>query len=228
MRAAAPTRSSYWSCLSAQKNAKSPAGTYLLSRGIPKEAFNSYVGRRGNHHVMVRGTYANIQLNNLLGQGQRGSATTLFPGGEAVSIHDAAMRYQDEGRAMIVLGGENFGMGSSRDWAAKGQALLGITAVLARSYERIHRSNLIGMGIAPLLFTEGQSAEALGLDGSETFTLPPLDRLLEAKSERVVTAAHPDGKLTRFAVDVDVRSSSEAELLRKGGIFFAAKTLAIS
>ncbi|MBE2278232.1 MAG: aconitate hydratase AcnA [Rhodobacteraceae bacterium] len=201
----------------------SPAGAYLLARGIPREAFNSYVGRRGNHHVMVRGTYANIQLNNLLGQGRRGSATTLFPGGEAVSIHAAAMRYQGEGRAMIVLGGENFGMGSSRDWAAKGQALLGITAVLARSYERIHRSNLIGMGIAPLLFGEGQSHGSLGLDGSEIFTLPPLDQLLDANAERVVTAEHPGGDILRFAIDVDVRSASEADLLRRGGIFIAAK-----
>ena len=141
----------------------SPAGRYLQEHGVEPRDFNSYGSRRGNHEVMMRGTFANIRLRNLLAPGTEGGVTRHLPSGEQMSIYDAAMRYQREGVPLVVLGGKEYGSGSSRDWAAKGTSLLGVRAVLAESFERIHRSNLVGMGVLPLQFVEGQNAESLGL-----------------------------------------------------------------
>src|SRR5690606_18153811 len=148
-----------------------PAGRYLLSPGVEQKDFTSYGARRGNHEVMMRGTFANIRLRNLLAPGTEGGWTIHLPTGEQMSIYDAAMRYQQDGTPLVVIAGKEYGAGSSRDWAAKGTALLGVRAVLAESFERIHRSNLIGMGVLPLQFLDGDSAASLGLDGTETFDI---------------------------------------------------------
>ena len=146
----------------------SPAAKYLVSLGVQPADFNSYGARRGNHEVMMRGTFANIRLRNQLAPGTEGGVTVHVPSGEQMSIYDAAMRYKQEGTPLIVLAGKEYGTGSSRDWAAKGTMLLGVKAVIAESFERIHRSNLIGMGVLPLQFKEGQNAQSLGLTGKET------------------------------------------------------------
>src|SRR5437868_6682910 len=146
-----------------------PAGRYLVSLGVAPKDFNSYGARRGNHEVMMRGTFANIRLRNRLVPGVEGGFTAHLPDGEQMSIYDAAMRYRDEGVPLVVIAGQEYGTGSSRDWAAKGTLLLGVRAVLAESYERIHRSNLVGMGVLPLQFLPGESAESLGLTGQESF-----------------------------------------------------------
>ncbi len=149
----------------------SPAGTYLQEHGVEKKDFNSYGSRRGNHEVMVRGTFANIRLRNQLAPGTEGGVTRHMPDGEEMSIYDASMKYAEEGTPLIVLAGKEYGSGSSRDWAAKGTNLLGVRAVIAESYERIHRSNLVGMGVLPLQFADGESAESLGLTGEEEFSI---------------------------------------------------------
>src|SRR6185369_2768313 len=158
--------------------ADSPAGKYLVSLGVQKKDFNSYGARRGNHEVMVRGTFANIRLKNKLVPGVEGNWTMHLPTGEKMSIYDASMKYQAAGTPLIVLAGKEYGSGSSRDWAAKGTALLGIRAVIAESYERIHRSNLIGMGVVPLQFRAGETAESLGLTGEELYDIPGLPAML--------------------------------------------------
>src|SRR5207253_3123050 len=151
--------------------ASSPAGAYLQEHGVQPGDFNSYGSRRGNHEVMIRGTFANIRLRNLLAPGTEGGVTKHLPDGEVTTIYDASTRYLADGVPLVILAGKEYGSGSSRDWAAKGTALLGVRAVIAESYERIHRSNLIGMGVLPLQFTGGDNAASLGLTGQETFTI---------------------------------------------------------
>src|SRR5206468_3663081 len=152
----------------------SPAGLYLQDRGVEIKDFNSYGARRGNHEVMVRGTFANVRIKNLMVPGVEGGVTIYQPSGERMSIYDAAMRYQKENVPLVVLAGQEYGTGSSRDWAAKGTKLLGVRAVVAQSFERIHRSNLVGMGVLPLQFEEGTNAQTLKLDGTETFDIAGL------------------------------------------------------
>jgi aconitate hydratase len=194
-----------------------PAGRYLVSRGIAKEDFNSYGSRRGNHEVMMRGTFANIRLRNRLAPGTEGGVTTHLPTGEQMSIYDAAMRYAGEKTPLVVLAGKEYGSGSSRDWAAKGPKLLGVAAVIAESFERIHRSNLVGMGILPLQFEEGQSATSLGLTGAETFSVEGIAGGLSPKKRLSVRAAL-DGRETTFAVVARIDTPVEAQYHRHGGI----------
>ncbi|HLH94410.1 MAG TPA: aconitate hydratase AcnA [Xanthobacteraceae bacterium] len=202
--------------------ADSPAGQYLRSLGVKPGAFNTYVGRRGNHHVMMRGTYGNVRIRNRIAEGREGWWTKIYPEDEIITIPDAAARYRARKVPLIVIGGRNFGAGSSRDWAAKGPALLGVRAVIARSFERIHRSNLIGVGVVPLLFAEQDSVEALKLDGSEEFAFNGLGEGIAGKRPIGVTARRPCGEEIRFAVTADIRSAAEAELLQRGGMFQAA------
>ncbi|HEV2499144.1 MAG TPA: aconitate hydratase AcnA [Terriglobia bacterium] len=200
--------------------AESPAGRYLLEHGVAKQDFNSYGSRRGNDRVMVRGTFANIRLKNLLVPGTEGGVTIHMPSGEQMSIYDAAMRYNKDGVPLVVIAGKEYGAGSSRDWAAKGTLLLGVKAVLATSYERIHRSNLVGMGVLPLQFKSGETAESLGLTGRETFDIEGLRRL-RPRQEVVVTATAPDGKKLTFAVVVRLDSPIDVDYYRSGGILDA-------
>jgi aconitate hydratase len=194
----------------------SPAGEYLKSKGVQKADFNSYGSRRGNHEVMMRGTFANVRLRNQLAPGTEGGWTTFQPSGEQMSIFDAAMKYQQEGTPLIVLAGKEYGTGSSRDWAAKGTNLLGVKAVITESFERIHRSNLVGMGVLPLNFMLGESAESLGLTGKEIFTIEGLG---DGSSETVtVTASSDDGTTTTFQARVRIDTPKEAEYYRHGGI----------
>ncbi|MDX1444446.1 MAG: aconitase family protein, partial [Gammaproteobacteria bacterium] len=194
----------------------SPAGKYLQENGVEPKDFNSYGSRRGNHEVMMRGTFANIRLRNLLAPGTEGGVTVHVPSGEQMSIFDAAMKYKEEKTPLVVLAGEEYGTGSSRDWAAKGTLLLGVRAVIAASYERIHRSNLIGMGVVPLQFKEGDNAEKLGLTGKETFDIQGLDN--GNAKEVTVTATDDDGKTTEFKVDVRLDTPKEVEYVQHGGI----------
>jgi aconitase A len=196
--------------------ADSPAGKYLVSLGVQKKDFNSYGARRGNHEVMVRGTFANIRLKNKLVPGVEGNWTMHLPTAEKMSIYDASMKYQAAGTPLIVLAGKEYGSGSSRDWAAKGTALLGIRAVIAESYERIHRSNLIGMGVVPLQFKAGETAESLGLEGDETFDIVGLG--LKRAKEVEVTATGADGKKKQFTVVVRIDTPKEQDYFIHGGI----------
>jgi aconitate hydratase A / 2-methylisocitrate dehydratase len=193
-----------------------PAGRYLIEHGVDRKDFNSYGSRRGNHEVMMRGTFANVRLRNELVPGAEGSWTVHFPSGEQMSIFDAAMRYMDEGVPLVVLAGKEYGSGSSRDWAAKGPKLLGIRAVIASSYERIHRSNLVGMGILPLQFSAGESVESLGLTGEETFDVPDIGD--QAVRETTVVARTPDGEEKRFTATVRIDTPQEWLYYRNGGI----------
>ena len=200
--------------------ADSPAGRYLAEHGVARADFNSYGSRRGNHEVMIRGTFANIRLRNRLLDGVEGGYTRNFLTGEQESIFDASQAYQDAGIPLVVLGGKEYGSGSSRDWAAKGTALLGVKAVIAESFERIHRSNLIGMGVVPLQFPAGQSAESLGLDGTETFSITGLTVLNEGSTPRTVavTAQKADGSAVSFDAVVRIDTPGEADYFRNGGI----------
>ncbi|MDH3948696.1 MAG: aconitate hydratase, partial [Gammaproteobacteria bacterium] len=194
----------------------SPAGQYLLSNGVEQKDFNSLGSRRGNHEVMMRGTFANIRLRNLLAPGTEGGVTLHLPDGEQMSIFDAAMQYKDENVSLVVLAGKEYGSGSSRDWAAKGPRLLGVRAVIAESYERIHRSNLVGMGILPLQYNDGESAESLGLTGREVFNIEGLD---DGTARQVtVTATAEDGQVTSFTARVRIDTPQEVEYYRNGGI----------
>jgi aconitate hydratase len=197
-----------------------PAGHYLTAHGVPREDFNSYGARRGNHEVMMRGTFANVRLRNRLAPGTEGGVTLHLPDGAQSSIYDAAMQYAQEGVPLVVLAGREYGTGSSRDWAAKGTALLGVRAVIAQSLERIHRSNLIGMGVMPLQFYKGDSVESLGLSGHERFSIAGLDVLNkgELPKELTVTATTDDGSVTEFRVIVRIDTPMEAEYYRHGGI----------
>ena len=200
--------------------ADSPAGRYLAEHGVARADFNSYGSRRGNHEVMIRGTFANIRLRNRLLDGVEGGYTRNFLTGEQESIFDASQAYQAAGIPLVVLGGKEYGSGSSRDWAAKGTALLGVKAVIAESFERIHRSNLIGMGVVPLQFPAGQSAESLGLDGTETFTITGLTALNEGTTPRTVavTAQKADGSAVSFDAVVRIDTPGEVDYFRHGGI----------
>lgn len=197
----------------------SPAGRYLVEHGVEHKDFNSYGARRGNHEVMVRGTFANVRLRNGLVPGVEGGVTRHLPSGERMSIYDAAMRYRSEGTPLVVLAGKEYGSGSSRDWAAKGPYLLGIKAVIAESFERIHRSNLIGMGILPLEYASGGSRDAFGLTGEETFDVAGIEGGVRPRMAARVSARHPEsGVVTAFDVLVRIDTPDEAEYYRHGGI----------
>ncbi len=195
----------------------SPTTEYLLERGVERRDFNSYGSRRGNHEVMMRGTFGNVRLRNRLAPGTEGGWTTHLPSGEVTSIFDASMRYQEAGTPLVVLAGKEYGTGSSRDWAAKGTYLLGVMAVIAGSYERIHRSNLVGMGVLPLQFSEGESWESLGLDGSEHYDIE-IPEALEPGQRMAVTARAEDGGETRFEVVSRLDSPVDVRYYQNGGI----------
>lgn len=199
----------------------SPAGRYLAEHGIERKDFNSYGSRRGNHEVMIRGTFANIRLRNQLLDGVEGGFTRNFlAGGEQTSIYDASAAYQEAGVPLVVLAGKEYGSGSSRDWAAKGTALLGVKAVVAESYERIHRSNLIGMGVLPLQYPQGENAESLGLTGTETFSVTGIEALNDGTTPRTVSVVvtAEDGTETSFDAVVRIDTPGEADYYRNGGI----------
>lgn len=201
--------------------ANGPAGRYLIAQGVEPAEFNSFGARRGNHEVMMRGTFANIRLRNRIVADKQGGVTRHFPDGEEMSIYDAAMRYRDEGVPLIVIAGAEYGTGSSRDWAAKGTRLLGVRAVIARSYERIHRSNLVGMGVLPLQFADDQSAESLGLSGSEVLAVTGIDGALVPRARIEVEVTREDGSSFRFPVVSRIDSRVEADYYRHGGILQA-------
>ncbi|GGA62226.1 aconitate hydratase AcnA [Ornithinibacillus halotolerans] len=194
-----------------------PAGLYLQDKGVSPRNFNSYGSRRGNHEVMMRGTFANIRIRNQIAPGTEGGYTTYWPTGEVMPIYDAAMKYQEEGTGLVVLAGKDYGMGSSRDWAAKGTNLLGIKMVIAESFERIHRSNLVMMGVLPLEFEKGQNAEKLGLTGKETFNLE-IGEDVKPHDLVKVTATDENGKTTEFKAVVRFDSEVEIDYYRHGGI----------
>jgi aconitate hydratase len=200
----------------------SPAGKYLTEHGVKPADFNSYGSRRGNHEVMVRGTFANVRLRNKLAPGTEGGVTRLLPEGEQMSIYDASVKYAERRVPLIILAGKEYGSGSSRDWAAKGPRLLGVRAVIAESYERIHRSNLVGMGILPLQFVDGQNAEGLGLTGEEVYDFPGLKALLDAKFAHgrilKVRATSPNGKVKEFETRVRIDTPQEILYYENGGI----------
>jgi aconitate hydratase len=198
-------------------NADSPAGLFLQENGVTPEHFNSYGSRRGNDRVMTRGTFANIRLRNLMAPGTEGGMTTYLPTGEQMSVYEAAGKYQDDGTPLVVLAGAEYGTGSSRDWAAKGTYLLGIRAVIATSYERIHRSNLVGMGVLPLQFREGESRDSLDLDGSESYDISLSDDLKPQQAVEV-TATREDGSMVHFVVTCRIDTPVEIDYYRNGGI----------
>ena len=195
----------------------SPAGRYLIAQGVEKIDFNSYGARRGNHEVMMRGTFANTRIRNKLVPGVEGGVTVHLPGGEQMSIYDAAMKYQSENLPLIVIAGKEYGTGSSRDWAAKGPRLLGIRAVIAESFERIHRSNLVGMGILPLQFLPGENADGLGLSGKETFEIAGL-AALKPGQQLQIKATTPAGQIKAFTVRSRIDTANEVEYFHHGGI----------
>ena len=196
---------------------ESPAGEYFMERQILQKDFNSYGARRGNHEVMVRGTFANIRIKNQLLSDVEGGYSILEPEKKQMSVYEVAMEYQKRFENIIVFAGQEYGTGSSRDWAAKGTKLLGIQAVIAESFERIHRSNLVGMGVLPLTFKEGESADTLGLDGTESFDIPVMDDV-KALQELTVTANKSDGSTVVFAADVRLDTPVEVDYYRNGGI----------
>jgi aconitate hydratase len=210
-----------------------PAGKYLVEHGVKAADFNSYGSRRGNHEVMVRGTFANVRLRNKLAPGTEGGVTRLLPEGEEMSIFDASVKYAERGVPLVILAGKEYGSGSSRDWAAKGPRLLGVRAVIAQSYERIHRSNLVGMGILPLQFESGQSVESLGLTGEEVFDLVGIRQLLEQKfaQGRTLKVKTTDGagKVGHFNAMVRIDTPQEILYYENGGILrFVLRQLATS
>jgi aconitate hydratase len=195
----------------------SPAGRYLTEHGVERRDFNSYGSRRGNHEVMIRGTFANIRLRNQLAPGTEGGVTVKLPGDEQMSIYDASRRYAGEGTPLVVLGGKEYGSGSSRDWAAKGPALLGVRAVLAESFERIHRSNLVGMGVLPLQYQPTESAASLGLTGRERYAIHGLAEI--SPRARVTVSVRPDdGPERRFTAIARLDGPIDVEYYRHGGI----------
>ncbi len=195
-----------------------PAGQFLVGSDVPRREFNSYGSRRGNHDVMVRGTFGNIRLRNKLTPGMEGDWTIHQPNGEQMRIYEASEKYKAEGVPLIVLAGKEYGTGSSRDWAAKGPMLLGVRVVIAESLERIHRSNLIGMGVLPLVFTNGDTAESLGLNGTETYDIPGVGNSVEPGSTVTVTATSDDGDVTEFETLVRIDTAIENEYYRNGGL----------
>ena len=199
-----------------------PAGKYLIENGVQRKDFNSYGSRRGNHEVMIRGTFANIRIKNQLLDGVEGGFTRDFTqeGGPQAAVYDASINYQEAGVPLVVLGGKEYGSGSSRDWAAKGTSLLGVKAVIAESYERIHRSNLIGMGVLPLQYPAGESADSLGLEGTETFDIQGVTGLNEGTTPKTlkVTATKEDGSTVEFDAVLRIDTPGEADYYRNGGI----------
>ncbi len=196
----------------------SPGGSYLLEHGVKKEDFNSYGSRRGNHEVMMRGTFANIRIRNQVAPGTEGGVTTYLPNGEVMSIYDASMKYQATETSLVVIAGKEYGTGSSRDWAAKGTFLLGVKAVIAESFERIHRSNLVGMGVLPLQFPEGLGWRTLGITGTETFDISGLDNGVQPGQTVRVAATREDGSSFEFDAIVRLDSMVDVDYYRNGGI----------
>jgi aconitate hydratase len=197
--------------------ADGPAGKYLISKGVEKAGFNSFGSRRGNHEVMMRGTFANVRIRNQIAPGTEGGYTTYWPSGKVEFVYDAAMKYVESGTSLVVLGGTQYGTGSSRDWAAKGTLLLGVKAVITKSFERIHRSNLVGMGVLPLCFKDGEGADELGFDGSESFDIPITDAVTPLQTLDV-TATKADGSKVVFTTTVRLDTPVEIDYYRNGGI----------
>jgi aconitate hydratase len=197
--------------------ASSPAGRYLVEHGVEPREFNSFGSRRGNHEVMMRGTFGNIRLRNALAAGKEGNWTEYLPTGEITSIYEASMRYQATGTPLVVLAGALYGNGSSRDWAAKGTLLLGVRAVIAKSFERIHRGNLVGMGVLPLQFHEGEGHEELGLTGRETFALSGL-AALAPRQDVTISYTREDGTTGSFTALARVDGPTELSYIHNGGI----------
>ena len=195
----------------------SPAGHYLQEHQVSRADFNSYGSRRGNHEVMMRGTFANIRIRNRMVPDVEGGFTKYLPTGETMPIYDAAMRYQRDGTPLVVLAGQEYGTGSSRDWAAKGTILLGVRAVITESFERIHRSNLVGMGVLPLNFMPGESAETIGLDGTESFTITGLADL-KPRQDVEVKVKRADGSTSSFTARCRIDTYNELEYFKSGGI----------
>ncbi len=195
-----------------------PAGKYLRENGVAPIDFNSYGSRRGNDRVMVRGTFANIRIRNQIVPGTEGGLTRYLPDNEVMSIYDASIKYRDAHIPLVVIAGTEYGTGSSRDWAAKGTLLLGVRAVIAASYERIHRSNLVGMGILPLQFEKGETWQSAGLDGSESFDFPELSDAIQPRTKMQVVATHPNGKVSRFSTVIRIDTPVEIEYFKHGGI----------
>ncbi|MGB1927588.1 MAG: aconitate hydratase, partial [Rubripirellula sp.] len=195
-----------------------PAGKYLQEQNVQTRDFNSFGSRRGNDRIMVRGTFANIRIRNQLAPGTEGGVTKHLPSGEVMSIYDASMRYQQDGVPLVVLGGSEYGTGSSRDWAAKGTMMLGVKAVITASYERIHRSNLVGMGVLPLEFADGATWQSLGLTGEETIEIPELSNDLEPRSTITVHATDANGDTKSFPCVVRIDTPVEMQYYRNGGI----------
>jgi aconitate hydratase len=197
--------------------ADSPAGKFLIENGVSKEDFNSYGSRRGNDRIMTRGTFANVRLKNQMAPGTEGGFTTYLPTGEVTSIYEASLRYKADATPLVVLAGKEYGTGSSRDWAAKGTMLLGVSAVIAESFERIHRSNLVGMGVLPLQFIDGQNPSSLGLDGTEHFDIQ-IDESVRPGAMIEVKARKGDGSVTNFKVRCRIDTPVEIDYYRNGGI----------
>ena len=196
----------------------SPAGKYLVSVGVEPKDFNSYGARRGNHEVMVRGTFANIRLRNQMVPGVEGGWTVHVPSGTRLTIYDASMRYQAEKVPLVVIAGKEYGSGSSRDWAAKGTLLLGVKVVIAESFERIHRSNLVNMGILPLEFHQGQTAASLGISGRERFDVTGMGLTLAPRAHVIVRATTADGAVKEFTALARIDTPEELVAFRHGGI----------
>jgi aconitate hydratase len=196
----------------------SPAGQYLLERGVPVEDFNTYGARRGNDRVMVRGTFANVRIKNLMVPGVEGGVTKHQPSGEVMSIFDAAVRYQSAGVPLVIIAGEEYGTGSSRDWAAKGTRLLGVRAVIAKSFERIHRSNLVQMGVLPCQFAEGTDGQTLRLDGTETFELIGLEAGITPRHDVTLVIHRADGTSDSVPVTLRIDTPIEVDYYQHGGI----------
>jgi aconitate hydratase len=194
----------------------SPAGLYLTEHGVQKADFNSYGARRGNHEVMMRGTFANVRIKNLMIPGSEGGVT--LKDGQQMPIYDAAMQYQKDGTPLMIFAGEEYGTGSSRDWAAKGTTLLGVKAVVAKSFERIHRANLAGMGVLPCQFKDGIDAASLKLDGSETFDLEGIEAGITPQQDVTLVIHRADGKTERVALTLRIDTPIEVEYYNRGGI----------
>ena len=196
----------------------SPAGDYLIKHGVQPTDFNSYGSRRGNDRVMTRGTFANVRIKNLMVPGVEGGVTKFQPSGDQMSIYHAAMDYAKAKTSLVVLAGQEYGTGSSRDWAAKGTALLGVKAVVAQTYERIHRSNLVGMGVLPLQFKDGTTAQTLKLDGSETYDIVGLDANLKPQQDLTLRITRKDGKVENVSVRCRIDTPIEIDYYQHGGI----------
>jgi aconitate hydratase len=196
----------------------SPAGLYLTEHGVDSEDFNSYGSRRGNDRVMTRGTFANVRIKNLMVPGVEGGVTKHQPDGQVMSIYDAAVKYQSSHIPLMIFAGQEYGTGSSRDWAAKGTRLLGVRAVVAQSFERIHRSNLVGMGVLPLQFPDGVSAQTLKLDGTEFFDLQGLDENLQPMSDLTLLIRRTDGSEEKVTLRNRIDTAIEVDYYRHGGI----------